>query len=578
MSSSKEGMIVPVHTLEALIMRVTPQVKITDGTGTTIPVKTVAEARRILASTARLNGGPITVKQHGYDPASPADGITLAVHADGQVDEHENAGPAPRWMVEYHSWVVDVEHEGSYNVPGVPTAIGDARMLATRINRPVLVQVAGIGPDTGKKSHTLIEPEPELEEPVPHGADVVEHIESDDTKADPAPECTPEPEHLAQVDPSGERDATPPVKDGTGELVDDGGNPSRDASPPATPTRQKGRRVLLVSLAAAVLLAGGAAATAAFSRAPETPPPPNAAARSLWQVGQAPLDVSLAAGGVLVTAGAGKAEAYSLRDGKPLGTGDLAGGRPRVIAGTGRVFAFAAGTDGTTSGVVASPEGVKTFAGVKGTLVARGPDPFFLTGSGKDQAALVWDGSTWKPATPPEAGMAPVAAANTGVLWLGANGRLVSPKGTTTPAAPAAGSKTAGWVWADDTSVAVLWDTPKGRILAVHSLTDGKITGQSPATGDEFRKDGDLVVFGTKVFSFNSGSPSVTESCADPVPAAGLIWCRTESTWTAKNARPLAPGETPVPSPAELVVTATSTGFTAYPGDAMKTDRTPQEK
>ncbi|GAB2714218.1 hypothetical protein ACX801_18315 [Arthrobacter bambusae] len=564
----------PVHTLEALIMRVTPQVNITDGTGTTIPVKTVAEARKVLASTARLNGGPITVKQHGYDSASSAEGAALVIHTNGVVDEQENTGPAPCWDVEYHSWVVDVEHEGSYNVPGVTTAIGDARMLATRLNRPVLVQVADIRPDNGSGAHTLIEPE----EPAPHGADVVEHIEADEAKSDSATVCTPGPKYLEQTDPSAEQDPTPPVEDGAEELVDDGGEPDRDGGPPATPTRRKGRRILLVSIAAAVLLAGGAATTAAFIKGPETPMPPNAASRSLWQVGTAPRDVSLAADGVLVTAGAGKAEAYSLMDGKSLGTGDLPEGRPRVIAGTGRVFAFVAGTDGTSAGFVASPEGVKNFSGVKGTLVARGPDPFFLTGSGTDQKALVWDGSTWKPVTPPEAGMAPVAASNAGVMWLGASGRLVSPNGTTTPAAPSPGAKTAGWVWADDKSVAVVWDTPKGRVLAVHSLTDGKITGQSPANVDEFRKDGDLVVFGTQVFSFDSGSPSVTESCADPVPAAGLIWCRTESTWTAKNARPLAPGETPVPSPADLVVTASSTGFTAYPRDAMKTDQTPQEK
>lgn len=55
-------------------MRVMPQANITDGTGTTILVKTAAQARKVLTSTARLHGRAITVKQHGYDPGNPAAG------------------------------------------------------------------------------------------------------------------------------------------------------------------------------------------------------------------------------------------------------------------------------------------------------------------------------------------------------------------------------------------------------------------------------------------------------------------------------------------------------------------------
>lgn len=72
----------PEHTMEALIMRVTPQANIIDRSGTTIPAKTAADARKILIQTARLQGGSVTVQQRGYDPSHPAAGNTLIIYSD----------------------------------------------------------------------------------------------------------------------------------------------------------------------------------------------------------------------------------------------------------------------------------------------------------------------------------------------------------------------------------------------------------------------------------------------------------------------------------------------------------------
>lgn len=588
----------PEHTVEALVMRVTPQANITDGTGTTIPVTSAEHARKVLARTARLHAGAITVTQHGYDPADPTAGTTLAVGTDGRVEEHEAAGPGPCWEVEYHSWVVDVDHEGSYNVPGLPTAMGDARMLATRLNRPVIVHVADIRPDNQKDTHTLVEPEPEPEpehepeqEPELDVSDIADQRLVVPMAVIPVQESipmnAPDPESgqaLVSAD-SGEGPGADSAEPGPESLAVAASADGLTQQTPPSPARlaKQRRRILLTALSAAVLLAGGVATTSVLSlgnAAPEQEQTasPGPTSGPEWAAATTPREVSVAAHGVLVTAGSGKVEVFSLADGKPIGTGTLPEGRPRVVAAAAGVFAIVAGNDGTNAGFFASPGGVKDFAGIKGTLVTRGSEPFFLTGSGKDQGALVWDGTTWKPAAAPEPGMAPVAASTAGVLWLGTNNRLVSATTSATLTAPAPGSKTAGWVRADDRSVALLWDTPNGRVLALHSIADGKITGQAPAGGTDFHKDGDLIVSGTRVFRLDSGAPVPVQACADPVPAGGLLWCGSENTWTAPDARPLAPGESPVPSPADLVVTATDNGFAAYNRDEMKSAQTQEEK
>lgn len=609
----------PEHTVQALIMRVTPQANITDGTGTTIPAKSAAEARKVLARTARLQGGPITVKQHGYDPADPAAGTILAIHTNGQVDDHDDTGPGPRWDVGYHSWVIDVEHEGSYNVPGVPTALGDAQMLANRLDRPVIVHVEDIKPDTSNNPHTLVEPQPQdagmeraaddvpaQNNPARNNPDLDEanrdateqdavELEGAVTEAefsnlgvpgrDPAaePGWDPDPEPAVML-PQALDDGgagRPDPETGVEDLLPGpAGDSDRedDAPAPPAPTKRR-RRVLLAALVALVLLAGGAAATTVLDAlAPNPPSPAGAGAVPVsWQATAVPGDVVLADHGVLVSAAPGKAEVFSLTDGKPLGGGALPEGRVRVVSGTDAVFAIVTSADGTNTGFAATPAGVKDLKGVKGTLVARGAEPFFLTGSGRDQAALVWDGTAWKSVQAPEPGMAPVAASKAGVLWLGTNSRLV--RGTTSAAlqAPEAAAKISSWVWADDKSVGLLWDTGKGPVLAVHAIADGKITGQVPAPNAEIRKDGDVLLAGTRAFTIDSGVPVAAE-CADPVPAGGRLWCRSDNTWAADNARPLAPGQTPVPSPEDVVVTATDKGFTASPGDAMKNDQTQEEK
>jgi hypothetical protein len=560
---------VPEHTMEALIMRVTPQANIIDRSGTTIPAKTAAEARKVLIQTARLQGGCITVQQQGYDPSHPAAGNTLTIYSDARIQECAETGVNPGWRVEYHSWAVDVDGEGTYIVPGVKTALSDARMLAIRLDRPISVSVADIKPDDRRDFQDHIEPEEVTPEPaqIQEAGDVITPV----TKAWDYPKFG-SVELRMPTDRLAEDTAAGPVRDHPASMAKEDG--------PA-PTRQHrlGRRTLLASLAAAVLIAGGAATTTVLSLGNAASPADEVAhGAPLWQVAVAPRDVTLAAHGVLVTAGAGKGEVFSLADGKPVGTGALPEGRPRIVAGTGSVFAVVAGKDGTNAGFVASPSGVKEFAGIKGTLVVRGAEPFLLTGSGKDQGALVWDDTTWKPVAAPEAGMAPVAASKAGVLWLGATGRLVSATTSASLVAPAAGSKASGWVWADEKSVAVLWDTPAGRVLAVHAIADGKITGQAPAGDGEFRKDGELVVSTTKVFTLQSGTPVASEACADPVPAGGVLWCQSENTWSAKETRPLAPGESPVPSPADLVVTATNSGFAAHPGEQMKSKQSHEEK
>jgi hypothetical protein len=138
--------------MEALIMRATPQANIIDRSGTTIPAKTAAEARKVLIQTARLQGGSVTVQQQGYDPSRPAEGNTLTIYSDGRIREHAETGPTPGWRVDYHSWAVDVE--GTYIVPGVQTALSDARMLATKLDRPISVRVADIKPDERRDSRT----------------------------------------------------------------------------------------------------------------------------------------------------------------------------------------------------------------------------------------------------------------------------------------------------------------------------------------------------------------------------------------------------------------------------------------
>lgn len=584
-------------------MRVTPQANITDGTGTTIPAKTAAQALKVLARTARLQGGTITVTQHGYDPADPTAGPTLAIHPNGTVEEHDGAGTGPRWDVGYHSWVIDADHEGSYNVPGLPTALGDAQMLANKLNRPVIVHVEDIKPDTNNNPHTLIEPT--LPDHDTRGADIpfLDATDLDATEQDagePAgtggedavPDAVDEPEHLpaAEHQPGHGPDAVGtlqehPETNGAGQP--DPGAGQEDLSPgpagvydhedhtpkPAAPAKRR-RRVLLAVLVAAVLLAGGATAavtTILGALSPEPSPTAAAQAPALWETAAVPGDAVLAAHGILVNAGPGTAEFLSLKDGKNLGGGALPEGRARVLTGAETVFAMVTGPDGTTTGYAATPAGVKDFTGIKGTLVTRGTEPFFLTGAGKDQAALVWDATGWKAVPAPEPGMAPVAASKDGVLWLGTNGRLATGTTTASLQTPEGATKISAWVAATDTSVALLWETPKGKVLAVHSIVDGTITGQVPAPDGEIRKDGDLIRAGTQAFTIESGTP-VAADCADPVPAGGRQWCKTGNTWAADNARPLAPGQTPVPSPADVVITATDKSFTAYAGDALKNE------
>ena len=602
-----KGTPVPEHIVEALIMRVTPQANITDGTGTTIPAATAAQALKVLARTARLQGGTITVTQHGYDPADPTNGPTLAVHPTGRVEESEGTGPGPRWVVGYHSWVIEVEHEGSYNVPGVPTALGDAQMLATRLNCPVAVHVEDIKPDTTPDSYTLIHPA----EPAQTGTQPVDET-AVPGQEDPAEVPVPDevPAELGDGEPAGtvgEGDALdepghhPSTETHPGSVVmapeqlDDvaGASPAEpdphsgqdpphgpaaalsgeDPEPlPVAPLRRR-RPVMLAVLVALVLLTGGTTAavgTVLGSLSPEPSPTVSGPAPVLWHTATVPGEAT-AAHGVLANTSPGKAEFFSLKDGKPLGGGALPEGRPRVFTGAKAVFAAVTGPDGTATGYAATPAGVKDFTGIKGTLVTRGTEPFFLTGTGKDQAAMVWDGTGWKTVPAPEPGMAPVGASTAGVLWLGINNRLVNGTTTSTLAAPDGGTKISNWVAADETSVVLVWERPNGKVLAVHSLTDGTITGQLPVPDTDIRKDGELIRAGAQTFTINSGAP-VPARCADPVPAGGRQWCKTDKTWAADNTRPLASGQTPVPSPAEVVITATNEGFTAYTGDAMNTE------
>ncbi len=362
---------------------------------------------------------------------------------------------------------------------------------------------------------------------------------------------------------------TPPIQESRDDLDEDPGQKDAFPEKPAISPSRRGRRMILAAVAAAVLLAGAAATTAVVSQrqAPAFSPTGSTAAPQLWQITSAPREISRAADGVLVTAGAGKVEVFSLEDGKALGGGVLPEGRVRVFSGTGAVFAVVTGSDGTNAGYVAGPDGVKDFKAVKGTLVTRGTEPFLLTGTGKDQSALVWNGTGWKPVTAPEPGMAPVAASMAGVLWLGTNGRLIQGASSAPLQTPETATKISAWVWADETSLALVWDTPKGQILTVHTIVDGKITGQVPVPDGEVRKDGNVLHAGTQAYTILSGKP-VAAACADPVPAGGRLWCNTDKTWAAESARPLAPGQTPVPSPEDVVITATDTGFTAYPGNA----------
>lgn len=576
----------PEHTVQALIMRVTPQANITDGTGTTVPAKSAAQALKVLARTARLQGGTITVKQRGYDLADPAAGTVVAIDREGRVTEHEKPGAGPCWDVSYHSWVIDVELEGSYSVPGLPTALGDARMLATKHDRAVIVHVEDIKPSTSADAHIRIEPEEPAtpESTTTHQTPDPVEPETETAQRDTSDRDASERDHAAEAHPSkdsvqdqGFTPAPSPEPDPAvvpGEPLVDVGAVRLDVvagEQSAQPARQttRRRRALLVVLMASVLLAGGttaAVSTVMDSAAPKDAPSAAAPAPALWQTAAVPGETALAAHGVLVNTAPGKIEVFSLTDGKSLGGGVLPEGRARVISGAGAVFAVVTSADGTNTGYVASTEGVKDFKAVKGTLVTRGSEPFLLTGSGKDQAALVWGSTGWKPVAAPEAGMAPVAASKAGVMWLGTNGRLASGGKSASLQKPESATKISAWVTADETSVAVVWDTPQGKVLAVHASADGKITGQVPVPDGEVRKDGEVLHAGTQAFTIVSGVP-VAAACADPVPAGGRLWCSTDKTWAAGNDRPLAPGHTPVPSPEDVVITATDTGFTAYPED-----------
>lgn len=570
-------------------MRVTPQANITDGTGTTIPAKTAAQARKVLSRTARLQGGPIIVKQHGYDPADPTAGATVSIDMDGRVTEREEPGLGPCWDVSYHSWMIDVDHEGTYNVPGLPTALGDAQMLATKHGKAVAVHVEDIKPDTTTDAHTLIEPQPEQPtdngvntarpDPGPDGQDAVAQslapqkerpaTEPDDA-ADPRPAEDHESVQSTGPFPEYPNDtAIDQAAVGAGEDLFRGHFGDKDPPPLPSVLAKRRRRLLLTVLVALALLAAGAfvaVTTVLGSLAPDTSPSAAGPSPELWQTETIPGDHALAAHGVLVNTTPGKAEVFSLKDGKRRGGGELPEGPARVLSGAGSVFTVVTAPDGSNTGYVADAGGVKDFKAVKGTLVTRGSEPFLLTGTGKDQAALIWDGTNWKPVNAPEPGMAPVAATTTGILWLGTNGRLVQGTSSTGLQAPETAAKISAWVWASETSVALVWDTPKSRVLAVHTIIDGKLTGQVPVPDGDVRKDGDVLRTGTLAFTIHSGEP-VAAACADPVPAGGQLWCNTDNTWAADNTRPLAPGHTPVPSPEDVVITATDTGFTAYPED-----------
>lgn len=245
---------------------------------------------------------------------------------------------------------------------------------------------------------------------------------------------------------------------------------------------------------------------------------------------------AMTAGDQVVTVDKDVVTGHSLTDGTTTASWSApSGSSVRLLAGEGLVLAITgekgAVFDGTTA----------TEFTATGKASMRGTTPFFVTGTGAEQKALIWDAKAKKFTTKdaPVKGASPVGiAAADAMVWALTGGRVTVVTGTeaappVTLAAPASEAKIAGWVAVTDTAVIVTWKGASGTVAAMHSLESGAILAQVPVTGVVAKsptgqimnapQDGNpsLLLATEKTLTAESGT------CAEALHAVGTWWCPT---------------------------------------------------
>lgn len=348
------------------------------------------------------------------------------------------------------------------------------------------------------------------------------------------------------------------------------------------PASAKQRKLWLLGVgivAFAVLAFGlwflyGWASSLAASQTPEpsSSAAPQGQAAGLDQLWSVPFSgesgSALTAGDQVVSVDNDVVTGHSLTDGTTTGSWSApSGSSVRLLAGEGLVLAIAgekgAVFEGTTVTEFTAP----------GKASMRGTTPFFVTGTGAEQKALIWDAKAKKFATKdaPVKGASPVGlAAADAMVWALTGGRVTVVTGAeaappVTLAAPASEAKIAGWVAVTDTAVIVTWKGASGTVAAMHSLQSGAILAQVPVTGVVAKNPTGQIMDtpqdGTPALLLATEKTLTAESgpCTEAVHAAGAWWCPTtdgrfSNTSAETSPRTLPAGQVPVAGRGETLL------------------------
>lgn len=280
--------------------------------------------------------------------------------------------------------------------------------------------------------------------------------------------------------------------------------------------------------------------------------------------------VQIAGAGMVLTVDGGEVAAYRQGDGGYIGSTSAPEG---FRIGVGPDFAVvAASADGASSGSVITPGGIAPFDQQPGVLIRRGTVPFLAGGAGSDQFALLHRGDRWEKVSTPAPGLAPLAATETGVAWLG-TGRAITVtdhSGTVTSESvlrtPEGAIEATQRAFVTESLIGVVWTDAGGdRELVTHSLGTGEILGRSPVGMEVFDKSGEEITSTTSAEpSTTAASPSywrladdvpqrVTAQCPDPVPSGGTTWCAAGNIFTDSSGATLPAGIRPIPSNTDTV-------------------------
>ncbi|PPB49524.1 hypothetical protein C4K88_07480 [Arthrobacter pityocampae] len=345
-------------------------------------------------------------------------------------------------------------------------------------------------------------------------------------------------------------------------------------APPAA--GRSARRAIIAALLAAVVLLAVLAAIIV----PRLSEPPTEQAPMVWQQTWAASPESgpitadamqLAGAGVILNVDGGTAEAFRQDDGEAIGSTPAPEGS-RV--GVGPDFmVVATSTDGTSSGAVITSTGIVPFTDEPGALIRRGTVPFLAGGTGAEQFALIYRNDQWEEVETPTPGLAPLAATESSVVWLGTgrsltltdySGDITRESTLTTPENAVEATQRA---FITDTLIGVVWTSADGtKDLVTHALTTGEILEQTPVDAQIFDKTGAWITSSTSppevdsaavprsYWTLDGDTPEkLSAPCSDPIPSGRTLWCSEGNIFADSSGASLPAGTRPIPSPTDTV-------------------------